>query len=444
MRVVAVGVLWFAAQASGATSGVGERQVSGLPVEVRQAHQALAQVVVGAKVSGKGLGTLEWKLFFQNAERFRLDIGPADAAERIVVVDGARVTAYERATNQYVVKRVSGRMFDGLTAILGSLDPLLEVYLDPASGLVSFLSGCGPLQFSRASGGSPVYRASPDEGYAVEIEVGDSDHLLRRLTLVSPEGEVAEWRVAVQTGDLQGPLGFEPPEGAQRVEMFGVVGDPPTFEGGALAVVQRSKEKYLKVPTLMYSSRTYQFTEGEQRTLKSNGWWERDGRFRFGVTLDSPARSFAVLYDEGLLLGWDRVARRVYRGAVLREEAFDRIRRTVTVMEGLMAALLSGADPWRALASSGATVSLRGESAILGGERHDVLDIEQADGWFAVVYVRGDGLISRVERSRRVEESTTFAETVLYDYFIVGEPIPSSAWDIGAPKDLTPVGWPPG
>ena len=444
MRVAAVGVLWFAVQALGFAFGVGARQVSGLPTEVRQAHQALAQVVVSAKVSGKGLGTLEWRLFFQNAERFRLDIGPAGAAERIVMVEGARVTAYERATNQYVVKRVSGRMFDGLAAILGSLDPMLEVYLDPATGLFSFLSGFGSLQFSRAREDSPVYRASPEEGYAVEIEVGASDHLLRRLTLDSPQGAVAEWRITAERGDLEAPLRYAPPEGAQRVEMFGVVGDPPTFAEGALGVVQRSKEKYQKVPTLMYSSRTYQFTEGQQRTLKSNGWWERGGRFRFGVTLDSPSRSFAVLYDDGLLVGWDRVERRVYRGAVLREEAFDRIRRTVTVMEPLMVALLSGADPWRALASSGAKVSLRGESALLGGEEHDVLDIEQADGWFAVVYVRGDGLISRVERSRRVEESTTFAETVLYDYFIVGDPIPSSAWDIGAPKDLTPVGWPPG
>lgn len=422
----------------------GAWQISGLPPEVRQAHQALGGVIVSAKVSGKGLGELEWKLFFSNAERFRLDIGRPGSVERIVLVDGGRVTAYDRATNQYVVKRVSGRMVDGIAAILGSLDPVLEVYIEPATGLVSFLAGFGPLQFSRVPGDSPAFRASPQEGYAVEIEIGQADGLLRRLSLASPEGPQAEWRFTVETSDIEEPLRFSPPEDAQRVEAFGVIGAPPKFEVGSLEVVQRSKEMYAKVQTLMYSSRTYQFSEGQQRTLQSNGWWERGGRFRFGVTVDSPSRSFAVLYDNGLLLGWDRVERRVYRGASPREEAFERIRRTVSVMEPMMVSLLSGAAPWRALASSGAQVSLRPEAATLGGKRHDVLDIEQSDGWRAVVYVREDGLITRIERARRVADKTTFAETVLYDYLIVGDPIPSTAWDIGAPKDITPVGWPPG
>lgn len=422
----------------------GAWQASGLPAEVRQAHQALGSVVVSAKVSGKGLGELEWRLFFANAERFRLDIGRSGSVERIVVVEEARVTAYDRATNQYVVKRVSGRLVDGIAAILGSLDPLLEVYIEPATGLLSFLASLGPLQFSRLPGDSLVFRASPQEGYAVEIEVGQADSLLRRLSLVSPDGPQAEWRITVEKADLDEPLRFSPPEGAQRVEAFGVTGDPPKFEPGALEVVQRSKETYARVPTLMYSSRTYQFSEGQQRTLKSNGWWERGGRFRFGITSDNPSRSFAVLYDQGLLIGWDRVERRVYRGASPREDAFDRIRRTISVMEPLMVALLSGADPWRALASPGAKVSLRPETVILGGKEHDVLHIEQLDGWRAVVYVRDDGLITRIERARRVEDKTTFAETALYEYFIVGNPIPSTAWEIGAPKDLTPLGWPPG
>lgn len=427
-----------------ATVSLGGWQASGLPPEVRHAHQALAGVVISTMVSGKGLPPLEWKLFFANAERFRLDIGRSGSVERIVLVDAGRVTAYEPATNQYVVKRVSGRMVDGLAAILGSIDPLLEVYIEPASGLLSFLSGFGPLQFERVPGEASVFRASPQEGYMVQIEVSREDNLLRRLSLVSPEGPQAEWRVVVERADLEEPLRFVPPEGAQRVEAFGVVAEPPTFGEGARKVVQRSKETYSSVKTLMYSSRTYQFFDGQQRTMQSNGWWEKDGKFRFGVSADKPSRSFAVLYDQGLLVGWDRVERRLYRGAASREDAFERIRRTVTAIEPLMIALLSGSDPWRSLASSGAKVSLRGEAAKLGGKEHDVLDIEQSDGWRAVVYVRRDGLITRIERSRRVEDKTTFAETVLYEYQIVGDPIPSTAWDIGAPKDLTPVGWPPG
>lgn len=419
-------------------------QVSGLPAEVRQAHRSLAGVVVRAEVSGKGIGKLGWTLYFDTAEHFRLDIVSNKGGERIALVDGERVTAYERWSNQYVVKRVSGRMFDGLGAVFGSLDPLLEVYLEPATGLLSFLASFGPLEFSRADEERPMFRASPGEGYAVEVEVGEADHLLRRLKLASPDGIEAEWRVSIERRDLEEPLRFAPPEGAQRVDAFGVVGEPATFGEGALEVVQRSKKAYSRVATLMYSSRSYQFTDGQQRTLISNGWWERGGRLRFGVTMDSPARSFAVLYDSGLLVGWDRIEKHVYRGAVAREEVFDRVRRTATVIEPLMMTLLSETDPWRALASPGAKVSVRRESATIGGREHDVIDIEQQGGWLAVVYVRRDGLISRIERSRRVEESTKYAETVLYEYFIVGDPIPPTAWDIGAPKELTPVGWPPG
>lgn len=418
-------------------------QVSGLPPEVRQAHQSLANIILKAQVSGKGLGALGWKLYFQTAERFRLDVERNDIAERIVLVEGERVTAYERTSNQYVVKRVSGRMLDGLSAILGSLDPLLEVYLDPATGLLSFLSSFGPMEFSHVEAERPTYRATPQEGYTVELEVDRADHLLRRLTLRSPQGTDAEWRITVEKGSLDAPLRFTPPENAQRVEAFGIVGEPPIFDEAAREVVEQSKNHYQKLATLMYSSRSYQFTDGHQRTLKSNGWWERGGRFRFGITLDNPERSFAVLYDEGLLTGWDRVEKRVYRGVLPREEAFERIRRTITIMEPLMVALLSGADPWRSLASSGAKVSLRNEPAALGGKKHAVLDIQQQDGWHAVVYVRQDGLITRIERSQRVGDKTTFAETVLYDYFIVGEPIPATAWNIGAPKEISPVGWPP-
>jgi hypothetical protein len=395
---------------------------------------------VEGEVSGRGLGDLSWRLAFHTAERFLLEVRSA-RSRRIAYVEGDRLIVYDPALDQYLQKRVTGRMFDAIRATLGGVDPALEIFLDPSSGLLSFASGFGSLEF-REEGGE--WLASPAEGYRVRLKEDARSRLVSAVVVEDPEGVVARWTFRVTKGLAKGEPHYRVPEGAVRVESFGEVGEPAVFDDVSRQIVSDSAQKYAGLKTLMYSVRAYAFSGADQTTLQLNGWWEKDGRFRFGVSVNQPALSFGVLYSEGVLAGWDRQNAKLFRSAMPREEVLSKLVAVGVVREPLMRSLLRSEPPWKSLAGPGAKVRYREGDAVFGGEKQHVLDIEQRDGWRVTVYVRAkDLLISRIERSQTVEGKIAFAETILYEYFAVNEPIKPSAWSLGEPPNLKPQGWPP-
>lgn len=415
-------------------------QVRGLPPETLSEHRALAGVTVQGEVRGRGLGDLSWRLVFRTADRFLLEVH-SQASRRTAYVEGDRLLVYDPALDQYMQKRVTGRMFDALRATIGGLDPALEIFLDPATGLLSFLSGFGSLEFQEEGG---EFVASPAEGYAVRLKTDPSTRLVSSLVVQDPDGVVARWTFQVTKGLAAGEPSFRVPEGAVRVEVFGDLGEPPVYDDRSRAIVSDSTQKYAQLKSLMYSARGYAFSDGEQITLQLNGWWEREGRFRFGVTVNKPTLSVAVLYKDGILSGWDRERSVLLKSTVPREDVLGKLVSIGAVREPLMRSLLTGGAPWKTLAGPGATVRYREGDAVFGGEKQHVLDIEQKDGWRATVYVRAkDNLITRIERTQTVEGKILFAETLLYEYFLVDREIKSSAWDLGAPAGLKVEGWPP-
>lgn len=404
-------------------------------LDAAQRGAAAVQVIVESNVQGVGK-RFSYDLYFAPPRTLRIDFRPPmepPLAQQVAIVqaDGNSVTAYDPKTNRIAKWPSAENATLDAGAALGQLDPAMSVWLSNKNGVRTFLERFGKIIWEepkRIEGRFTLVGSF--EGGKLSVEANESDYKIREVKMESEQGS-ARWIVAPAPLNLYEALAFRAPAHAISVKSLKEPISRMHFASeDARRVVDASKSAYGALKSVVFSSKTFVFTNGGDSRKLANFAWIKGGNFRLSVTSSNPNRSFVSLYNKNTLAANDRLSGKSFKSTVERKQIMPVLEKLGAVFEPMALAILREENFWRRFEQSETLVRLTGETPEISGVTCDVVEVKTDDGWTAKVFIRRtDGLIARLERAL---DAPVYSETSMYEYYVVNGPIPPSNWILNA------------
>lgn len=410
--------------------------------DVRQAHARLATAAVSVSVetqTANGTNFSHYSIWTAGKNKFRIDFTPIVSlpfapATILVIADGRTVQAYDAVSNRVVRSSYSAKLSPTANAatVMGETDPLMAVYLEPAAGLQGFLSQFGKLESVRkkVEDGTNVFTANFGRGMGSLALTADARTNLLRRVQVSGTGGSANWSISPSAIPVPQALAFEIPANADVVASLRSPPSKMTFgTADAQTVVKQSKSAYDNLRSVSFRVEDFVFQGGSESRRLAEGWWQREGSYKFAEQASSPKRRHAAMFRNNTLAIWTAGSKRVLKQKANAKEARKILDKMRIPLEPLLTALIYQRRFWRQFETMDTAASLLPQEQLVGGKKCKVLWLATADGWDLRIFVRvQDGLIARIERKNRA-----FGETALYTYTSVNEPMPAKVWKLVIP-----------
>lgn len=403
---------------------------------VRIAHAELRECAVRVQVTATASGQLtqfSYEVYRDSVGRFRVDFHPATGNKTTIYADGKTIIVHDNVRNVYTENAYTPERtrVENIGAAFGASDPLLQVFLDPSVGLARFCAMWGASDFLKSESEENTLFAS-QANTPVKVRISPKTWLIE-IVMIGEAGQAAKWEISNAGLPLNESIPWSPPKDSIRVESMSPNALPaPVVTDEAKPVVERSRDAYRNLESVEYSTNAYLFTLTGDDTRNATVWWEREGNFRLQATSTSANRSLEVLYSGDILSAFNRVSRVAVRGATKRQFVFDYVDALGGPSEPLAVALMTGRTYWDRFLIPGSKTQL----VAVRPDGISELSIETFDGWTVTLRIGSNGLISRIDRTLKVEGRVTTSETVIYTYSRANEPITGSNWAIGIPAGI--------
>lgn len=402
---------------------------------VIQAHNKLIKgaVHVAVEINSSEKLRYSYDLYFVKGGKFRLDWN--DSRGKVIIVgDAGGIWGYDPAGNRYVYRKSSGLdgTFSSLYVAFDIAEPLLSAYLSKSGGVEAFINFFGKRNYVKAGAGKYLSEKSPK----LELITDPATNLIRRMTMYGGNGVRGRWTVSSAPMGVDVALKFQLPRGARRVESLSADSQPPTYATTqAKGVVQKSRQAYASLTTLKFTTVQFQFPGNVERRLATKSVWEHNGKFQFTSDETSPLRKLRIVYGGGKLRAWNQVSSTDYESTCSVNRIPSKLSAASFEPDLLTSCLLRDENFWDKIAVSGSKVKLLGDKALLGGKWCLAVEVKTTSGWTTVAYVaENSNMVQRMERRLEIDGKPVYSETVVYEYQIVGLPIPGSEWGIALPS----------
>ncbi|MBV6502420.1 MAG: hypothetical protein AKCLJLPJ_00466 [Fimbriimonadales bacterium] len=405
--------------------------------EVIAAHAKLVDCAVSISVRAKtssgstSFGASVWRT---PDGRFAVDVRlagwkPSEPPTWKFVGKPGSLIIFQPSTNRYR-SLVANSDVGALGLLQGAesvLDPVVTLFLEPATGLPRLIAGVGSpqMRFIGTAQGELVFRgqtAGQGSPTTLTIRASSKTKLASRITLESADSQM-DWFINPSATSSKSAVVFTLPPAAKRVTNFGPDARPITYRGRALELIRNSQAKYADLSSLHFETRSFLFASGSESRRRSTCHFEANGRVLVRGTSPS-GQEFEYVWERDKLTVVLHAAKLVRTGACPRHRLLQMLAATGVEIDPFLAQFVRDGDPWVQLLLDGGTVdsSARGTNALL--------TITTTSGLVLRVTLDSDGLITRMERS---SEASSFAETVLIEYSRAA--IPDSEWRIQIPPN---------
>lgn len=388
--------------------------------------------------------------FWKNKEGvFRLDFEnaaqpPSLPQKTILTTYENRIRIYDPIGNRYrdVDPLPNLTAFENLQYAFGQTDSLLRIYIEGSKGVDAYLKQFGELHFEKAS--SPQGRLiiqsklESESERALLIITCEENGFIREIQLKLDERFGASWKIQESSLSTAEALPFEVPIDARNV---GRQEEPPSIieNEETQRTIDQSIFAYENLKSVTFYSKAQLFTQEGESIRQANFWWERDKRFRFAVTTDRPDRSFAALYKENSLQGWNRTEQTSFSGTVDMNSVVRVLEYNGATFEPMILAILDKQMIWKRFQTPGSRLRKISER-VVDGELCEVIETKMSSGWNAKIFVRNkDGLIARIDRELVEDNQVLYSEIVSYRYNIINGKIPETVWKLNVPNNTKRV-----
>lgn len=406
--------------------------------EVVAAHAKLVDCAVSIAVRAKtanastSFGASVWRT---PDGRFAVDVRlagwrPSEPPSWKFVGKPGSLIIYQPSTNRYRLL-VADSDVGPLGLLQGAasiLDPVVTLFLEPATGLSRMLAGVGnpEMRYVGTAQGELVFRgqtAGQGGPTTLTIRTSPKTKLAARVTLESA-GSQMDWFINPSATPSKTAVAYSLPSGAKRVTNFGPEARPITYRGRSLELIRSSQAKYASLAAIHFETRSFLFSSGLESQRRSSCHIEATGRMLVRGT--SPTgQAFEYAWERDNLTVLLHAAKLARAGACPRHRLLQTLAATGVEIDPFLAQLVRDGDPWVQLLLDGGTVEASTH------EKGSVLTITTSHLTVRVT-LDSDGLITRMERS---SEGSSFGETVLIEYSRTA--IPDSEWRIQIPTGYT-------
>lgn len=399
---------------------------------IKQAHANLHECAVRIVVTAAALDQyteFSYDLYRDTLGRFRIDFRTATGSEFIFFADKTHSFIYDSKRNIFVERQVrrTDTPTETVAAAFGATEPMMQVFLEPKTGLEGFLAIFGAKELTAVEGKQNEFKDTKSPSPVTLIAHPES-HLIQTI-MVGEIGHAAKWTITNAPLSIAQAIPWTPPHDAKSMESLAEDALPTAaIAHDAKPIVERSRAAYRQLRFLSFTSTTYFFADNQEERRFASAYWQRGGKVRLAVTAEPSNRSLESFFDGTTFSAYDRANKTAYRGNATLGKVIDLIDALGGLLEPLVTALITKQDYWTRFLQPGSEITLRSDK-----NNASELQIKTIDGWTINLTIRPHGLIDRIDRTLAINGKVVSSETVIYNFTRINEAIPERAWTLPVP-----------